>query len=102
MTELNHVGNLVVSDVFAKDHIFVEIACIENTGRKPNLLNVCINMVFAWIRGQLKGIKDESAMVPSYIFETKRPPEIWAELGSELQIKHCTPASNDALTKFLP
>jgi hypothetical protein len=41
-------------------------------------------------------------MVPSYILETKRPPEIAAELGSVLQTKHCTPASKAALTKFFP
>ena len=39
---------------------------------------------------------------PSYICDTKRPAEISFELGSVLQIKHSTPASEAALTRFRP
>lgn len=47
MSKLNHIGRLVIGDVFAKDHIFVEIARIENTGRKSNCLDIGIDMVFS-------------------------------------------------------
>jgi hypothetical protein len=47
MAELNNVVGFVICDVLAEDHIFVEIACIENTGRKSYLLDVCIDMVLS-------------------------------------------------------
>jgi hypothetical protein len=92
--KLNHIVGLVIGDVFTKDHIFVEIACIENTGRKSDCLDIGIDMVFSLKKkGSVNSHQSPKLNVPSYILETKRPPEICAELGSELQIKHCTPAA---------
>jgi hypothetical protein len=47
MTEFNHIRGLVISNVSAKDHVFVEIACVENTGRKSNFLDVIVDMIFS-------------------------------------------------------
>lgn len=47
VAKFNDVVGPVIGDVFAKDHIFVEIACIEETGRKSDLLDIGIDMVFS-------------------------------------------------------
>jgi hypothetical protein len=47
VAKFNYIVGLVISDVFAKDHIFVEIACIEKTGRKPDFLDIGIDMMFS-------------------------------------------------------
>jgi hypothetical protein len=47
VSKLNHIVVLVIGDMFTKDQIFVEIARIENTGRKSDCLDIGVDMVFS-------------------------------------------------------
>ena len=102
MAKCNKVTGLVIGDMFPKDHILVKIPGIKNTSRKSDFFDVCVDVIFSLKQSKIAQIVDVTGMLPSYILDTKRPPEICAELGSELQIKHWTPASNEAFTRFLP
>jgi hypothetical protein len=87
MTKFNYVISLIIANMSTKDHIFIKIAGIKNARRKSEFPDVRINMMFS-LFNQLKVTKFATGALPSYILETKRPPEICAELGSELQMKH--------------
>jgi hypothetical protein len=47
VAKFNYIVGLVEGDVFAKDHIFVEIACIEKTGWKSDFLDIGIDVVLS-------------------------------------------------------
>jgi hypothetical protein len=47
MLKLNHVRCLVKTNVPAKDHVLVKVARVEKAGRKPDLLDVRVDVVFA-------------------------------------------------------
>jgi hypothetical protein len=102
MAKSNKATGLIIADVSSKDHVLVKVPGIEKTGWKSDFLDVCVDMMFALSESKIAQILSITSTLPSYILETKRPPEISAELGSELQIKHCTPASNEAFTRLLP
>jgi hypothetical protein len=48
LLKLNHFCVSVEANVLAEDHIFVEVTSIKEAGRKSNLLNIRINVIFSW------------------------------------------------------
>jgi hypothetical protein len=49
VAKLNHIRGLVIANMSAKHHIFAKVACVENARRKSDLLDVRVDVVFAFL-----------------------------------------------------
>jgi hypothetical protein len=52
MAKVNNVAGLVISNVFTENHIFIKVSCIQDTSRKSDLLDIRVDVIFAF--GKLK------------------------------------------------
>ena len=52
MPEVNNVVGLVIGDMFTEDHVLIKVPCIKDAGRKSDLLDIRVDVIFAF--GKLK------------------------------------------------
>lgn len=49
MTELNHSALLIIGDMISEGQVLIEITSVKYTGRKPDLFDICVDMIFSLV-----------------------------------------------------